>query len=205
MKLLLASRNPHKAREFAALLDGIEIVALPDGVELPPETGDTFEANALPKARAAAAATGRVAFADDSGIEAAALGGAPGVRSARFAGPEASDADNLARLVAEAPAGSALAYVCVIALVDPPTGEERTFEGRCTGTMAAEPRGSGGFGYDPIFVPDDRDDGRTMAQLSQAEKDAISHRGRAARALLEHLRRTGHGIASAAGSRRVAR
>jgi XTP/dITP diphosphohydrolase len=188
VKLLLASRNPHKAREFGALLDGVELDPLPDGVELPPETGDTFEANALPKARAAARATGRLAFADDSGIEAAALGGAPGVRSARFAGEGASDADNLAKLVAEAPAGSALAYVCVIALVDPQTGEEHTFEGRCTGTMAPRPRGSGGFGYDPIFIPDDRDDGRTMAQLGQAEKDAISHRGRAARALLEHLR-----------------
>jgi XTP/dITP diphosphohydrolase len=166
VRLLLASRNPHKAREFGALLEGVEVVALPDGVELPPETGDTFEANALPKARAA-----------------------------RFAGADASDADNLARLVAEAPAGSALAYVCVIALVDPETGEERTFEGRCTGTMAPQPRGSGGFGYDPIFIPDDRDDGRTMAQLTQAEKDAISHRGRAARALLEHLRRAGVGVA----------
>jgi XTP/dITP diphosphohydrolase len=188
VKLILASRNPHKARELGALLEGIEVVPLPDGVELPPETGDTFEANALPKARVAARATGRAAFADDSGIEATALGGAPGVRSARFAGEDASDGDNLARLVAEAPSGSALAYVCVIALVDPTTGEERTFEGRCTGTMAPAPRGTGGFGYDPIFVPDDRDDGRTMAELTQDEKDAISHRGRAARALLEHLR-----------------
>jgi XTP/dITP diphosphohydrolase len=193
VKLVLASRNRHKAREFRALLDGIEIVTLPDGVELPPETGDTFEANALPKARAAARSTGGVAFADDSGIEAAALGGAPGVRSARFAGVDASDADNLARFLAEVPAGSALAYVCVIALVDPRTGEERTFEGRCTGTMASRPLGSGGFGYDPIFIPDERDDGRTMAELSQAEKDAISHRGRAARALLEHLRAAGVG------------
>jgi XTP/dITP diphosphohydrolase len=180
--LVLASRNPHKAREFGALLDGVEVVALPEGVELPPETGNTFEANAVP-----------TAFADDSGIEAAALGGAPGVRSARFAGESASDADNLAKLIAEAPPGSALAYVCVIALVDPQTGEERTFEGRCTGTMAPAPRGSGGFGYDPIFVPDDLDDRRTMAELSQAEKDAISHRGRAARALLEHLRTAGVG------------
>jgi XTP/dITP diphosphohydrolase len=186
--LVLASRNPHKAREFAALLDGIDVLPLPDGVELPPETGETFAANALPKARAAARATGQVAFADDSGIESAALGGAPGVRSARFAGEHASDEDNLAKLVDEAPPGSALAYVCVIALVDPATGEERTFEGRCTGTMAPERRGSGGFGYDPIFVPDDYDDGRTMAELRPAEKDAISHRGRAARALLEHLR-----------------
>jgi XTP/dITP diphosphohydrolase len=195
VSLVLASRNAHKAREFGALLEGVDVVALPDGVALPPEIGETFEANAVPKARAAARATGQVAFADDSGIEAAALGGAPGVRSARFAGEGASDADNLAKLIADAPPGSALAYVCVIALVDPVTGEERTFEGRCTGTMAPAPRGTGGFGYDPVFVPDDRDDGRTMAELTQAEKDAISHRGRAARALLEHLRAAHAGAA----------
>jgi XTP/dITP diphosphohydrolase len=186
--LVLATRNQHKLREFAALLDGVELMALPDGIELPPETGTTFAANALPKARTAAGATGLVAVADDSGIEAAALGGAPGVRSARFAGKHANDAENLAKLIAQAPPGSALAYVCVIAMVEPRSGDERTFEGRCTGTMASAPRGTGGFGYDPIFVPDDRDDGRTMAELSQAEKDAISHRGRAARALLGHLR-----------------
>jgi XTP/dITP diphosphohydrolase len=188
VRLVLATRNAHKLRELAALLDGFDVVALPGDVTLPPETGETFAANALPKARAAAAATGEPAFGDDSGIEAAALGGAPGVRSARFAGPDATDAENLDRLVAEVPPGSALAYVCVIALVDPRTGEERLFEGRCTGTMADAPRGSGGFGYDPVFVPDDRDDGRTMAELAPAEKDAISHRGRAARALREHLR-----------------
>jgi XTP/dITP diphosphohydrolase len=201
VSLVLATRNPHKLREFAAMLDGVELVALPEGVELPPETGDTFVANALPKARTAAEATGEVAFGDDSGIESAALGGAPGVRSARFAGDQATDADNLAKLVEEAPAGSALAYVCVIALVDPRTGEEHVFEGRCTGTMAPQPRGTGGFGYDPIFVPDDRDDGRTMAELSQTEKDAISHRGRATRALLAHLRAAGGagGAARAAG------
>jgi XTP/dITP diphosphohydrolase len=188
VRLVLATRNAHKLRELAALLDGFDVLALPDDVTLPPERGETFAENALPKARAAAAATGELAFADDSGIEAAALGGAPGVRSARFAGPDATDAENLDRLVAEVPPGSALAYVCVIALVDPRTGDERLFEGRCTGTMAEAPRGSGGFGYDPVFVPDDRDDGRTMAELAPAEKDAISHRGRAARALREHLR-----------------
>jgi XTP/dITP diphosphohydrolase len=187
VRLVLATRNPHKVRELAALLDGYEVAALPDGVSLPPETGETYAANALVKARAAAAATGEPAFADDSGIESAALGGAPGVRSARFAGEDATDADNLALLIERAPAGSALAYVCVIALVDPRTGEERLFEGRCTGTMAPTPRGSGGFGYDPVFVPDDRADGRTMAELARAEKDAVSHRGRAARALRDHL------------------
>ena len=188
MRLVLATRNAHKLRELAALLDGCDVAALPREVELPPETGATFAANALPKARAAAAATGELAFGDDSGIEAAALGGAPGVRSARFAGAEATDADNLALLIERVPPGSALAYVCVIALVDPRTGEESLFEGRCTGTMADAPRGTGGFGYDPIFVPDDRDDGLTMAEITPAEKDAISHRGRAARALLSHLR-----------------
>jgi XTP/dITP diphosphohydrolase len=188
VKLVLATRNAHKVRELAGLLDGYDVAPLPDDVELPPETGETFAANALPKARTAAAATGEPAFGDDSGIESAALGGAPGVRSARFAGPDATDADNLALLIERVPPGSALAYVCVIALVDPRTGEESLFEGRCTGTMADAPRGTGGFGYDPIFVPDDRDDGRTMAELTPDEKDAISHRGRAARALLTHLR-----------------
>jgi XTP/dITP diphosphohydrolase len=188
VELVLASRNRHKAHEFGVLLDGVEVLPLPEEVQLPPETGETFEANALVKARTAALATGRLAFADDSGIESAALGGAPGVRSARFAGEDASDADNVAKLIAEAPSGSALTYVCVIALVDPQTGDERTFEGSCTGTMAPAARGSGGFGFDPIFVPDGLDDGRTMAELSQAEKDAISHRGQAARALLAYLR-----------------
>jgi ribonuclease PH len=118
------------------------------------------------------------------GIESAALGGAPGVRSARFAGPTRPTPTTWPCSIERAPPGSALAYVCVIALVDPRTGEESLFEGRCTGTMADAPRGTGGFGYDPIFVPDDRDDGRTMAELTPDEKDAISHRGRAARALL---------------------
>jgi XTP/dITP diphosphohydrolase len=183
VRLVLATRNAHKQREFARLLPDHEIEALPESVVLPAETGDTFADNALPKARAAAAATGRPAIADDSGIEAAVLDGAPGVRSARYAGPDATDAENLDRLRREAPAESALAYVCALAFFDPGRGEERLFEGRCTGTMAPAPRGSGGFGYDPVFVADDGDGARTMAELSDAEKDAISHRGRAARAL----------------------
>jgi len=188
VRLVLATRNEHKVRELDAMLDGVEVVALPADVRLPPETGSTFAANALVKARTAARATGEAAVADDSGIEAAALGGAPGVRSARYAGEHATDAENLAKLIAEVPPGSALAYVCVIALADPSAGRERTFEGRCTGTMAAAPRGAGGFGYDPVFIPDDRDDGLTMAEIGAAEKAAISHRGRAARALLAALR-----------------
>lgn len=186
-QLLLATRNAHKLREFARLAAPYAIDPLPEEVELPPEDGETFAANALGKARAAAAATGRVAIADDSGIEAAALGGRPGIYSARFAGPQATDGENLAKLLREAPAGSALAYVCALAWVDPVTGEEHVFEGRCGGTLAADPGGDGGFGYDPAFLPDDEDSGRTMAELSDAEKDAISHRGHAVRALLAWL------------------
>jgi XTP/dITP diphosphohydrolase len=189
VRIVLATRNAHKLRELAALLDGVEVAPLPEDVTLPPETGETFADNALPKARTAAAATGGPAIADDSGIEAAALGGGPGVRSARFAGEHATDEENLARLLREAPAGSAVGYVCVIAYVD--GAEERLFTGRCTGTLAAEPRGAGGFGYDPAFVPDDVPDGRTMAELAPEEKDAISHRGRAARALLAWLSERG--------------
>jgi XTP/dITP diphosphohydrolase len=187
MKLVLATRNAHKAREFATLLAPHEVIALPDDVRLPPETADTFRDNAIDKARAAALATGVAAIADDSGIESAALGGAPGVRSARFAGEAASDEENLAKLLSEAPAGSALAYVCALVLVRPDGELEHAVEARCTGTLAAQPRGSGGFGYDPAFLPDDIADGRTMAELEPHEKDAISHRGRAARELLSRL------------------
>jgi XTP/dITP diphosphohydrolase len=187
MRLVLATRNDHKVREVGRLMDGVVVEPLPGDVALPPEDGATYAANALGKARAAAAALGRPAIADDSGIEAAALGGAPGIRSARYAGPHATDAENLAKLRAEAPAGSALRYVCVIAHAEP-DGDTRTFTGVCDGTLAADARGSGGFGYDPAFLPADVPDGRTMAELSDAEKDAISHRGRAARELLAWLR-----------------
>jgi XTP/dITP diphosphohydrolase len=182
VRLVLATRNAHKLREFATLLAPHEIVVLPADVVLPPETADTFSGNALEKARTAARATGLPAIADDSGIEAQALGGAPGVRSARYAGEDATDEENLAKLLREAPAGSALAYVCALAYVDA-DGDERLVEGRCTGTLAPDSRGDGGFGYDPAFLPDDVADGRTMAELDPVEKDAISHRGRAARKL----------------------
>jgi XTP/dITP diphosphohydrolase len=187
MRLVLATRNDHKVREVGRLMDGVVVEPLPGDVALPPEDGATYAANALGKARAAAAALGRPAIADDSGIEAAALGGAPGIRSARYAGLDATDAENLAKLRAEAPAGSALRYVCVMAHAEP-DGDTRTFTGVCDGTLAADARGSGGFGYDPAFLPADVPDGRTMAELSDAEKDAISHRGRAARELLAWLR-----------------
>jgi XTP/dITP diphosphohydrolase len=186
LRLVLSTRNAHKAREFAALMAPYEIDPLPDDVELPPETGETFAENALGKARAAAQATGRAAFADDSGIAAEALGGRPGVRSARYAGEDATDEENLDKLLREAPAGSRVAYVCALAYVDPGDGNELVVEGRCEGVLASAPRGTGGFGYDPAFVPDEHPD-RTMAELDPREKDAISHRGRAARALLERL------------------
>lgn len=189
MRLLLATHNEHKRREFARILTEHEIVVLPDDVELPPEDGETFLANALGKARAAAQATGEVTIADDSGIEAAALGGAPGVRSARYAGERASDAENLAKLLREAPAGSALRYVCALVYVEPRGGAEEVFEGTCEGRLAERPGGERGFGYDPAFIPDAGPPGLTMAELGDAEKDAISHRGLAARALAEWLRR----------------
>jgi XTP/dITP diphosphohydrolase len=185
--LVLATRNDHKVRELARLVgDSVDVEPLPAGIELPPETGTTFAQNALIKARAAAAATGRAALADDSGIEAEALGGAPGVYSARYAGPDATDAENLAKLRAEVPAGSGLRYVCVIAHVAA-DGTEELFVGTCAGRMAGEARGERGFGYDPVFLPEADHGGRTMAELSDVEKDAISHRGRAARGLVAWL------------------
>jgi XTP/dITP diphosphohydrolase len=189
--LVLATRNPHKLREVARMLEpaGISVEPLPEEVVLPPEDGTTFAENALPKARTAAFHTGRVAIADDSGIEAEALGGAPGVRSARFAGADATDQANLTKLLARAPEGSRLRYVCALAYVDPESGEEQVFFGYCGGRLAATPRGTQGFGYDPAFIPDQASDGRTMAELSDAEKDAISHRGEALRALTSWLGR----------------
>jgi XTP/dITP diphosphohydrolase len=185
--LLLATRNDHKLREFARLLPGVALEPLPAELDSPEETGATYADNALIKARAAAGATGRVAIADDSGIEAAALDGAPGVRSARYAGEHAADGENLAKLRAEVPEGTALRYVCVIARVAP-DGAEQLFDGICEGVMAPAGRGTRGFGYDPVFVPDEPSaGGRTMAELTDDEKDAISHRGRAARALLAAL------------------
>jgi XTP/dITP diphosphohydrolase len=188
VRLILASRNEHKLRELSQLMP-YELEPLPKGIELPPETGTTFADNALGKARAAAAATGRPAIADDSGIEAAALNGAPGVWSARYAGENATDADNRAKLLDEVPADGdrRVAYVCALAYVEPGGGEQ-VVHGRCEGMLALEPRGEGGFGYDPAFVPDDYPgDHRTMAELTPEEKDAISHRGRAARALASRL------------------
>jgi XTP/dITP diphosphohydrolase len=189
MELVLATRNTHKLTEFRRLLEpaGIDVVPLPAAVELRPETGETFIDNALPKARTAARELNRAAIADDSGIEAAALGGRPGVRSARYAGEHASDEQNLVKLIDEAPVGSGLRYVCVLAYVDPGSGVERAFTGVCEGVMSAGRRGERGFGYDPVFVPAGSPDGRTMAELTDDEKDRISHRGNALRQLIAWL------------------
>jgi XTP/dITP diphosphohydrolase len=191
VRLFLATHNEHKRREFERLLgrSGWQIESLPAAVTLPPEDGETFAENALGKARAAAVATRRASIADDSGIAAAALGGAPGVRSARYAGEQASDEQNLSKLLREVPAGGALEYVCAIAYVDPSADLEHVFEGRCAGRLASEPRGTGGFGYDPAFLPEDGPVGLTMAELSDTQKDAISHRGRAARELRAWIER----------------
>jgi XTP/dITP diphosphohydrolase len=189
--LILATRNQHKVREMAELLPGVDLRPLPDEVPSPPETGDSFEANALIKARSAHAATGEVTIADDSGIEAAALGGAPGIYSARYAGEGASDEANLQKLLREVDAAGLdrrAAYVCALALIDE-AGHEYVFEARCEGTLLEEGRGGGGFGYDPAFVPGEtgHNDPRTMAELPPDEKNAISHRGKAVRMLARHL------------------
>jgi len=188
--LVLATRNEHKLRELGEILAGVDLRPLSDDFEMPPESAESFGGNALIKARAARDAAGEAAIGDDSGIAAASLGGRPGVRSARYAGQAATDEENLGLLMRELEPHEdrSVAYVCAIAYADP-SGEEWTVEARCEGTLAREPRGSGGFGYDPAFVPVDTGDGdgRTMAELSAEEKHAISHRGRAGRLLAERL------------------
>ena len=189
--MILATSNLHKVGEMRELLPGVDLQPLPEGYESPVEDGDAFEANALIKARAAHATLGGAAMADDSGIEAFDLDGAPGIYSARYAGEGASDGDNLDKLLREVDAAGGerrAAYVCAIALIDE-GGGEHVFQARCEGHLLGERHGSGGFGYDPVFVPDDTgpSDRRTYAELSAAEKNAISHRGRAARLLAAHL------------------
>lgn len=189
--MILATGNRHKLAEMKGLLPAIELKPLPGGFEMPPEDGDSFAANALIKARAAHEATGEVTIADDSGIAAEDLGGAPGIYSARYAGAGASDEVNLDKLLREVDAAGGnrrAAYVCAIALIDE-SGAEHVFQARCEGRLLRERHGSGGFGYDPAFVPDDTGPGdqRTYAELSAAEKNAISHRGRAVRKLAAHL------------------
>jgi XTP/dITP diphosphohydrolase len=188
VKLVLATRNPHKLREFRGLLLPHQLDALPEWVQLPPETGSTFEQNAMEKAKSACLETGLASVGDDSGIQAQALGGEPGILSARYAGAQASDRQNLEKLLdaLRCQTDRRVAYVCALAYASP-HGYERWFIGRCEGVLIDTPRGGGGFGYDPAFVPADYQDGRTMAELTPEEKDAISHRGRAAKSLLAWL------------------
>lgn len=206
MRCVLATRNAGKVRELRALFAGVadfEIVSLEDVGPVPDvvEDGETFAANAEKKARAVAHATGLIALADDSGLEVDALGGAPGVRSARYAGEGASDEANWRKLVAaltnanDAARGAQFRAVLVLAAPDPgsPTVAGPEFvrvvhvtEGILRGRIAHRPAGTGGFGYDPVFVPEG--DPRALAEFAADEKNAISHRGRAARQMAAWLR-----------------
>ena len=193
-RIVVASANPKKAAELAELLAALAVQVVPRPAEVPDvvEDGDTFLANARLKAVALAAATGEAALADDSGLQVDALDGAPGVHSARYAGGSASDADNvdrvlseLARVGAEDPAARVARFRCVLVLRRP-DGTELVAEGVVEGHLTDAPRGEGGFGYDPVFVPAEGD-GRTFAEMTTTEKQAISHRGRALRALVADL------------------
>ena len=189
--MIFATGNKHKLREMVELLPEVELEPLPEGVALPPEEGGSFAEIALEKARATHRATGAAVVADDSGIGAMGLDGRPGVHSARYGGEGAGDRENLDKLLREVAAAGEdrrAFFTCALALVEE-DGTERVFEARWEGVLIEEPRGEGGFGYDPAFVPDDTgpDDQRTASELSDAEKNEISHRGRAARLLAAHL------------------
>ncbi|HEV7685700.1 MAG TPA: RdgB/HAM1 family non-canonical purine NTP pyrophosphatase [Acidimicrobiia bacterium] len=193
MKLVLASANPDKAAEIRSILAGamgdLDLSPRPDTIADVDETGVTLLENARLKAAAIAAATGEAAVADDTGLLVDALDGAPGVRSARFAGEAATYADNVAKLLGElagVAAARRTARFETVALVRWPDGREVAATGAVEGVIAAEPRGDGGFGYDPVFVPAEGD-GRTFAELTPDEKHRLSHRGRAFRALAAEL------------------
>uniref|UniRef100_A0A7C2WE21 dITP/XTP pyrophosphatase n=1 Tax=Thermorudis sp. TaxID=1969470 RepID=A0A7C2WE21_9BACT len=189
-RVVLASSNPGKLRELQSLLPPeVEVVSAAEaGVTLPPETGSTFAENALLKARAAAQQSGLIAIADDSGLEVDALGGEPGVRSARYAGPRASDADNIALLLKRlegVPEGRRTArFRAAVALVAP-GGSEFLGEGVLEGQIVHAPRGQGGFGYDPVFQP--LGENRTVAEMTLEEKNRVSHRAQALRQVIEAL------------------
>ncbi len=204
-RLVLATRNRGKLAELDRILDGLDVELIPMdalGLDSPEETGATFEDNALLKARTAAAATGLAALADDSGLEVDALGGAPGVDSAVYAGRHGDDAANLDKLLREIdevpPQERTGRFVCVAALVVP-DGREWTRRGVMEGAIVTEPRGAGGFGYDPAFVLDGET--RTNAELPAEEKDARSHRGEAFRAIRAAVEELLHEDASRGGRR----
>jgi XTP/dITP diphosphohydrolase len=193
MEIVLATRNKKKAEELNRMLAGmdIKVTTLNDFADCPEvlEDKDTFEGNAIKKALEVAACTGMIAVADDSGIVVDALGGRPGVFSARYAGDNADDAANLKKLLWEMkniPDGSRSArFICCIAVAYP-NGKVVTFEGRVEGSIGYEPKGRMGFGYDPVFYPEGHD--RTFAEMSFAEKDSMSHRGKALERLKEYFR-----------------
>jgi len=188
MKIILATHNRNKVREISEILPGWEIASEDSGAE---ETETTFRGNALLKARALKDRhPGAWILADDSGLEVAALGGAPGVRSARYAGEDGNTPANNALLLKnlEGVEDRRARFVCAIALIDP-EGNEETVEGHCPGRILTAPAGAGGFGYDPLFVPDGFD--RTFAELTGAEKNSISHRGRALAKMVELMKTKG--------------
>ncbi|HEU5306763.1 MAG TPA: RdgB/HAM1 family non-canonical purine NTP pyrophosphatase [Acidimicrobiia bacterium] len=194
MKLVLATANPDKAAEIGAVLRDagldLELVARPDDVPEVEETGTTLEDNARLKAVALCEATGLPAVADDTGLEVDALGGAPGVHSARYAGEDVTYADNVAKLlreVAGVDAPARTARFSTVAIARWPDGREVAAIGEVEGVIATETRGEGGFGYDPVFVPVEGD-GRTFAEMSAEEKHRVSHRGRAFRTLADGLK-----------------
>ena len=206
-RLLVATRSRHKLRELRELLalgDAVELLS-PDDLGIdgePDETGETFETNARIKARYYAARSGLATLADDSGLEVDALGGGPGVRTRRYAGPDATDADNNAKLLRELgglpPERRAARYVCTLALALPDTAGPRgglrliVRRGTCRGRIAVAELGSGGFGYDPLFEPaPEPPGGRTLGLYSAAEKHAVSHRARAAARMTPVLRALG--------------
>lgn len=191
MRIVLATNNPKKRRELERILDGLDVQLVPMGqlgLPSPVEDGDTFEANALIKARAAASATGLPALADDSGLEVDALDGEPGVVSSRWAGTDGDDAANnakLMRLLADVPEDQRSARFVAVAALVTPDGQAHTVRGVMEGRVRDHPTGDGGFGYDPYFMADGKD--VSNAELSPTEKDAISHRGAAFRAIRPHV------------------
>lgn len=188
-RLVSATANPHKVAEIAAILDGlVELLPRPDGVPDVVEDAGTLEGNARLKAAAICAATGLPAVSDDTGLFVDALDGEPGVETAYYAGPNATYAENRAKML-EMLAGieDRQASFRTVVMVVWPNGRELTVEGACDGTIAKEEQGERGFGFDPLFVPDDGD-GRTFSLMTDTEKNAISHRGRALAALVHALR-----------------
>lgn len=193
-ELLVATNNKGKVRELSQLLSDfplrLRLLSDFEGVEEAEETGGTFAENATIKALYYSAHTRLLTLSDDSGLVVDALGGAPGVRSARYAGREATYAERMSKLLGEldmtGDAERRARFVCVIAVADPSTGTLRTFEGECEGRIARAPRGTGGFGYDPLFIPDGHD--RTFGELPQEVKHFLSHRARALEQAVRHLR-----------------